>query len=208
MRLTILEGMDGAGKDTVIAGLRERFAREGKILTVFREPGGTEFGENIRSILLTEKRPSELDAQTLLFVAIRVELYRTQVLPALARGEVVLLNRSYPTSFAYNEKVNWDWIFDLHKSLGIFDIEHDIVYLDIDKETSRQRMGTRHQLDVIEKEMDVLFEKYYRNYQELFSLLTDKQVVNHIAVVDARQSPAQVTDEVFLQMTGEKHDSK
>jgi len=100
--LIALEGIDGCGKSTqaerLLSWLRER--DPGRPVTLLREPGGTDLGEGVRELLLrgAERGPT---TEMLLYMACRSELYHAKVLPALARGEVILLDRSHFSTAAY-----------------------------------------------------------------------------------------------------------
>ncbi|MGQ0552078.1 MAG: dTMP kinase [Planctomycetota bacterium] len=99
--LIAFEGLDGCGKSTQL----ERCARwlAGRLATPplrVREPGGTPLGEAVRALLLAEGAITP-QAEMLLYMACRAELYERVVLPALARGETVLLDRSHYSTAAY-----------------------------------------------------------------------------------------------------------
>ncbi len=80
-----LEGGEGAGKSTLLAGLRERFAARGIDLLLTREPGGTDLGEAVRSILLDPaRRGMSAESELLLMFASRAQLVREVIEPALA----------------------------------------------------------------------------------------------------------------------------
>lgn len=93
------EGIDGAGKSTHIAALAEALRANGKSVTLSREPGGTPLAEKIRSLLLAEPMDALTEAM-LVFAARRNHLQRV-IVPALARGEVLLCDRFTDATFAY-----------------------------------------------------------------------------------------------------------
>ena len=98
------EGGDGAGKSTQMAMLRrhlieERMVSEDLVLST-REPGGTELGEQIRSLLLHGGHVDER-AEALLYAADRAHHIATVVRPHLARGGLVLADRYIDSSIAY-----------------------------------------------------------------------------------------------------------
>lgn len=92
-----IEGIEGAGKTTVVRLLAEALAPP---VRVVREPGGTPLGEEVRRLLLHEADMSPW-AEVALFAAARAELVAAAVRPALARGETVLSDRTYLSSLAY-----------------------------------------------------------------------------------------------------------
>jgi len=106
--LITLEGVDGCGKSTQAALLCERLAACGLPVgpgsapgSVIREPGGTPAGEAIRDVLL--HGPAEMSPWTeaLLYAAARAELVRTVLLPELAAGRILVLDRFVDSSLAY-----------------------------------------------------------------------------------------------------------
>lgn len=100
-RLVVFEGVEGAGKTTQLERLALRLGRHGVTVRMLREPGGTAVGDEIRALLL---RPGTLippRSEALLFMASRAALMDQQVLPALERDEVVLLDRFFLSTYAY-----------------------------------------------------------------------------------------------------------
>lgn len=97
-----VEGIDGSGKSTVVAALREQLERDGVPLCTTREPGGTEVGRAIRSILLDHwVQPPTPTAELLLYFADRAQHVATVIEPALSRGELVLADRYLDSTIAY-----------------------------------------------------------------------------------------------------------
>jgi len=101
-RFIVLEGIDGAGKTTQADLLERRLRREGVSVVRAREPGGTRIGERIRALLLDVRR-GEMAPRTELFLymASRAQLVQEVIVPSLARGRTVLLDRYYYSTAAY-----------------------------------------------------------------------------------------------------------
>ncbi len=93
------EGIDGAGKTTHISGLANAFKSAGRAVTLTREPGGTPLAEKLRHMVLNDAM-DPLTESLLIFAARRDHL-QTVILPALARGDVVLCDRFTDATFAY-----------------------------------------------------------------------------------------------------------
>jgi len=101
-RFVSFEGIEGCGKTTQIALLSDVLARQNIPHSVTREPGGTAVGEGIRKILLhSETIHLTVAAELLLFYASRSQNILEKIEPALARGEVVICDRFYDASMAY-----------------------------------------------------------------------------------------------------------
>src|SRR5438093_7692042 len=97
------EGTEGSGKSTHIHLLADRLRAEGRTVRVLREPGGTAIGEEIRHTLKHSLRNRAMtpEAELLLLNASRAQLVRETIRPALAAGEVVLCDRFYDSTIAY-----------------------------------------------------------------------------------------------------------
>ena len=100
-KLIVFEGAEGAGKTTQIRLIAERLAVAGVPVLAVREPGGTPVGDAIREILLDSEHHINQAAEALLFMASRAELIAREVGPALAKGDIVLLDRFFLSTYAY-----------------------------------------------------------------------------------------------------------
>jgi len=101
-RFLSFEGIEGCGKTTQIAILSEYLSKRSIPFTVTREPGGTAVGEGIRKILLnSETIHLTAASELLLFYASRSQNIAEKILPSLERGEVVICDRFYHASMAY-----------------------------------------------------------------------------------------------------------
>jgi len=97
------EGTEGSGKSTQIPLLAERLRKLGRHVRTLREPGGTPIGEEIRHTLKHSKANEAMtpEAELLLMNASRAQLVREVIRPALADGEIVLSDRFYDSTIAY-----------------------------------------------------------------------------------------------------------
>lgn len=100
-RLLVLEGAEGVGKSTQLARLVERLARAGIAHLPVREPGGTAVGDEIRRLLLHAEHDIAPAAEALLFMASRAELVERVVRPALNAGRLVIADRFFLSTYAY-----------------------------------------------------------------------------------------------------------
>jgi len=96
------EGLEGCGKTTQAKMLFD-FLTEQKIPSVYtKEPGGTKTGDKIRKILLDQKNDGmDYKTEMLLFLASRAENVRLKILPALEEGKIVISDRFYDSTTAY-----------------------------------------------------------------------------------------------------------
>ena len=96
------EGGDGAGKTTHITFLASCLRAMGHEVICLREPGGTSVGEDLRAIVLDPKNAGLCaESELLIYEAARAQIIREVIIPALARGAVVLLDRFYDSTIAY-----------------------------------------------------------------------------------------------------------
>jgi len=97
-----VEGTEGVGKSTNMAFIEQWLKDAGKDLVITREPGGTELGEKLRSVLLDAKEQSMCDdTELLLMFAARAQHLQEVILPALNAGKWVLCDRFTDSTYAY-----------------------------------------------------------------------------------------------------------
>jgi len=100
-RLIVLEGPEGAGKSTQLLRLAGWLGAHGPAPRVVREPGTSAVGQEIRRLLLDPAHEIAPGAEALLFLAARAQLVAEELAPALARGETVLADRFFLSTYAY-----------------------------------------------------------------------------------------------------------
>jgi len=100
--LVTLEGIDGCGKTTQSRKLRKYLMQRNYDILLIREPGGEKIAERIREVLL-DRRNSEMSPLTelLLYSASRAQLVDRVILPALRKGKMVICDRFYDSTLAY-----------------------------------------------------------------------------------------------------------
>ena len=142
----IIEGGDGAGKDTQIDLLKEKLSGENVVFT--REPGGTALGKELRKLLLEGPEPMVQEAEAFLFLADRAEHMAKVVEPAVAEGKHVISNRSWVSLVAYQvfgrNRPDMRKFIDAAHELVYKAVRPDlIVYLDITPEEGLKRAAAR-----------------------------------------------------------------
>lgn len=96
------EGPDGSGKTTQMRRLGKQLEADGLDVVMTREPGGTAISDQIREIILSPEHQEMMDqTEVLLYAASRAQHVHEVILPALARGAVVLCDRYIDASIAY-----------------------------------------------------------------------------------------------------------
>lgn len=168
-RLITLEGGEGAGKSTLVAGLRNHFRQRGMDVLYTREPGGTPLGEAIRGLVL-DPAHGEIsgEAELLLMFAARAQLVREVLQPALASGRWVLCDRFTDASYAYQgggRGIEAERIAELER-LATGGLQPDLtLLLDLPVAHGRARARQRGEADRIEAEQDAFFERVRAAYR-------------------------------------------
>jgi dTMP kinase len=137
------EGLDGSGKTTQAELLRAHLAAAGRDVVSTREPGGTELGERIRSLLLQGAEMSAW-AEAALFAAARAELVEEVIAPALERGADVICDRYLDSSLAYQgiaRGLGVDEVLELNQRVlrGVMPDRTFLLLVDADE--SERRVG-------------------------------------------------------------------
>lgn len=125
------EGVEGAGKSTVVKAVAARLQAAGENVLLVREPGGTAAGEQLRDILLHDEVRLEPWTEAMLFAAARAQLAREVLDPALEEGRWVVSDRSVYSSLAYQgwgRGLGEDEVRGLN-SLGLEDTWPELVIL-------------------------------------------------------------------------------
>lgn len=195
------EGIDGSGKTTQIELLSEKLTEEGYKVSVFREPGGTEISEQIREILLDTKLDIDPVTELLLFSAARSQLIAEKVLPLQKAGTIVILDRFYDSTTAYQgygrESVALKQIRELNK-VASHDNEPDLTfYMKISLEEAQKRT-LKQQKDRMELSGDEFYEKVIKGFDALS--LTEKRFVTLDATAPQKKIHSKIWEQVSTQL--------
>jgi dTMP kinase len=182
--LITVEGLDGAGKSTLIAGLAQALDA-----TVLREPGGVAVSERIRALLADPALEIAPRAEALLFAAARAQLVEERLRPLLEAGATVLLDRFVDSSLAYQgggRGLGIDEVRAINR-FGTGDLLPDrTLLLRIDPSVGLARISDRP-ADRLELQDGEFFRAIARAYDELAAAEPDR-----FAVIDASQPPERV----------------
>ena len=187
--LISLEGPDGAGKTTALAGILPELEAGGVEIVSTREPGGVRLAEEIRELLLKPEN-TEIDSKTelLLFEAARRLHLRSKILPVLEAGKVVIVDRFIDSSVAYQgygrdlgvEPVNWlnDFATD--------GIKPDLtLYFDIDTDLALERI-MKNRADEVNR-LDLERAEMHRKVRQGYLELVEREPERFVKL-DASQS--------------------
>lgn len=191
-RFITLEGTEGAGKSSLIAGIREYLEKRGIEVLCTREPGGTPLAERVRDLLLERgNEPISASAETLLMFAARSVHLENLIRPALARGCWVLCDRFTDASYAYQgggRGVATALLDALANAVHPDFAPHRTLLLDLPIATGLARArGRSAEPDRFESETEAFFERVRATYRARALAEPDR-----IRLIDASAAPAEV----------------
>jgi len=192
-----IEGIEGAGKSTQLAFIQHYLSKQGQSLTVTREPGGTELGEQIRELLLIPRpQGMAVDTELLLMFAARAEHVEQVIKPALERGEWVLSDRFTDATFAYQgggRGISQQRITDI-ADWTLKGLQPDLTLLfDLPVEVGQQRVLSRNEgVDRFEQEKVDFFQRIKECYLD-----RAQQEPQRIKVIDANQSITEIQTQLI-----------
>jgi dTMP kinase len=186
-----LEGVEGAGKSTLMSYVAEILSNSGKDVLQTREPGGTKTGEQIRNILLNRNNITVTDdTELLLMFAARAQHISEIILPALSSGKVVLCDRFTDASYAYQgggRGIETSRIETLEEWVQQGLKPNLTLLFDLDVEAGLRRAGNRSEADRFELEEMSFFERIRtcylqraKNEAERFRIIDAAQTFDHV----------------------------
>ena len=188
------EGGEGSGKSTQIRRLAKRLEAAGLPVRVLREPGGTRVGESVRELLLDPEHAGlNATAELLLYEASRAQLVADVIEPALEAGEVVICDRFFDSTTAYQgyaRGLALERVRELNRIATLGIVPDRTIVLDIQPEKGVGR-ATRHGADRLEAESPAFHEAVREGF-----LAIAAQEPDRVRVVDASGTPDQVAKRV------------
>src|SRR2546430_13686007 len=187
-RLITIEGLDGAGKTTLAAGLERELAANGPAVRTLREPGGVELAERVRDLVKDPQLRIGDRAEALLYAAARAQLVEEAVEPLLDTGVWVLLDRFVDSSLAYQgagRELGVEEVRAINDfATGGFEPDRTLL-LRIDPVAGRARLAGRGEApDRLELEDEVFFRAIATAYDRLAEAEPGR-----IRVLDAHAEP-------------------
>lgn len=198
-RLITIEGIDGAGKTTLAAGLRDALAAGGREVELLREPGGVLTAERIRALVKDPSARIGARAEALLYAAARAQLVEERIRPLLERGTWVLLDRFVDSSLAYQgagRELGVDAVAAINSfATGGLAPERTLL-LRIAPAAGRERQGARGEPeDRLEREEDSFFARVAAAYYALAA--SDP---GRVRIIDASRAPEEVHEAALAEL--------
>lgn len=189
-----IEGGDGSGKSTQIKRISRALADNGYNVEATREPGGTELGRKIRSVLFDAEPPSPR-TEALLFAADRAHHIASLVDPSLEAGNIVITDRYIDSTIAYQaagRQFDQATILALSRWATQGLIPHLTIVLDIDPEVAAARMGERGESNYLDEEN----QQFHQRVRQTYLSRAAKEPARYV-VVDASVSEDELTAEIL-----------
>ena len=185
-----IDGVEGAGKSTQIEFICEYLKAEGINVILTREPGGTDIGEKIRTLLLSNSTGKmHADTELMLMFAARNEHIQNKIMPALKQGDWVLSDRFTDASYAYQgggRGLDVGRIAQLEHWVSQDFTADMTLLLDVPVEIGMSRVESRGKKDRIELEATDFFNRVRQAYidrseqfPERIKLIDSSQTVDH-----------------------------
>jgi dTMP kinase len=198
-RLITIEGIDGAGKTTLAAALRERLQERGVDVELLREPGGVATAERVRELVTDPGLHVTPRAEALLYAAARAQLVDETALPLLDRGRWVLLDRFVDSSLAY-QGAGRELGLEAVRAINEFatgGLRPDrTLLLVLDSDTARSRSRSRGQeADRLEREEQEFFDRIAEAYLALAASEPDR-----IRRIDASAPESEVVEAAWREL--------
>ncbi len=180
--LIACEGIDGSGKSTLAKALFTHFSAQNIPVLLTKEPGGTEFGKQLRAMLQDASVKRCAKAEFLLFAADRAQHFQEMVIPALSKGTLVISDRLADSSLVYQgygrgldhamiQEIN-AWAINNHKP----DIT---IYLRVDAQTAFDRIIKRNEeKTAFEQESKDFFNRLITGFDTLYAQRPDVIIIN------------------------------
>lgn len=193
--LITLEGIDGCGKTTLAQALFNYLKSIDRSVVLTREPGATQLGSVIRTLVNTRTYPIDSTAELLLFAADRAQHFKEIVIPALQENKIVISDRMADSSLAYQgfgRGLDKEFIKLLNNHI-MGDHTPDVTfYIRLDYDTAYKRMQTRkEQLTAFDQEKYSFFSRVINGFDTIF---TNK---SHVITIDGSQSQDCVASEAI-----------
>lgn len=195
--LITFEGGEGGGKTTQIVRLRDRLTKVGHDVIVLREPGGTVISEQIREVVLSSKNVGiAFTTEVLLFQAARAQIYREIVLPSLAAGKVVLMDRSRDSSVVYQGIVRGfgEKLIEELNDISTKNTYPDLtVLLDLSVEVGLERRRESGKVD----RLDMESTDFHRQVREGYLKIAKADKTKRWVILDASPALEEVEENIW-----------
>lgn len=200
MKFIVFEGLDGAGKSTLIHKIEAHLAQKSSRSILVRDPGTTSVGEKLRHVILDPAEKPVARTEILMYEAARAQMVEEVIRPHLEKSYWVLSDRFYSSTIAFQcsargiSRSDVDWL----NNYACNGLQPDlVVFIDIPVEESLRRLKQRNDAngnapDRMEKENTAFHQAVREGY-----LMQARENPKGWLVLDGRRTPDQLFDDVL-----------
>ena len=193
MPLFVFEGIDGCGKSTQMSMLQERLSDQEISYRTWREPGGTALGERVREIILDPATQASPSAELFAYLMARAQLVQECLKPALVNNDIIILDRFYQSTIAYQGYGLGMDVAELEAAIKIAldGVTVDKVFwLNLDPAEAQRRRQAKREADRIEARG----LKYLENVHAGYLAQSD---CDSFITLDATQEKQSISDQIW-----------
>ena len=197
-KLISFEGIEGVGKTTTIKSIKLFLEEKGIQVYCTREPGGTKYGEYLRSVLLNNKSIISPEAELLLMFSIRNQHIEEIIKPKLSDGIWVLCDRFIDASIAYQgygKKVSIKKIKLLINNFTENIIPDITIFFDLPYDLAKERFPKNKKKDRFENLNSMFFDNVYKGY-----LKQANENKKRIKIINANCDKKEVNNQIILEL--------
>ena len=197
-KLISFEGIEGVGKTTTIKSIKLFLEEKGIQVYCTREPGGTKYGESLRSVLLNNKSIISPEAELLLMFSIRNQHIEEIIKPKLSDGIWVLCDRFIDASIAYQgygKKVSIKKIKLLINNFTENIIPDITIFFDLPYDLAKKRFPKNKKKDRFENLNSMFFDNVYKGY-----LKQANENKKRIKIINANCDKKEVNNQIILEL--------
>ena len=168
LKIISFEGVDGSGKTTLAQELFDKCIEKRIKVAYFRDPGSTPIGEAIRKIVKDASISRDPEVELMLYSAARLQMIKTDIVPAFLEGNLIILDRFFDSSAAYQcyaKGVPIEKLRGINKLFRIEKFTPDLTFF-IDKKPSLCNVSDKSKFDTFDLDRE-LQEKVYNGYLKL-----------------------------------------
>jgi dTMP kinase len=196
--LIVVEGLDGSGKTTLITHLNQMLTQNGYATRITKEPGDSQLGKQLRTLLQEKPVPVSARAEYLLFAADRAQHVEDVIKPALARGEIILCDRMGDSSVVY-QGYGRGLSVEMIKTINTWALDgvkpNLTLYVRITPQQALERLKQRGTLTSLEQETAHTTQRMSEGFDELYANRDD------VAILDGALTPEKLATNAYAAVT-------
>ena len=184
--LITIEGIDGSGKSSVAQAVARLLSAHTQVLLT-KEPGATELGKQLRTLLQERTFTVSAQAEFLLFAADRAQHMKELVIPALEAGKIVLSDRMADSSLAYQgygRGVEHEWITSINTWAMDGYVPDLTLYLKIDYPTAAHRLARRCETATVFEKEELFFERVIKGFETMYAEAANVRTIDASAPIE------------------------